>query len=478
MALHSDTAAGGPGRRRDLFPAVLFAVPMCFYLFFAFFDGAVICADSPSYLSMDISREPGYPLLLAAFRFLFRGSEGYLTGVVLLQSLLAAAAAFCMADYLYRELGLSRLTAGLVLCIPMAVSLLCRFAAKRGSMYSNSILTEGITISCYLLFFRYLLEFYFHEKRRALVLCCLLAFVMISARKQMTIALILLVFGIALMAFRKRRALWGAKTALLCAAAVLAAVVSLDMGYNYLLRGEAVRHSSDGRFLTTVAFYTARRSDGDFIEDEALRTLFLEIYDRCDAAGYLMDSAGEGWLEQVSHFGDHYDHIQIDTMWPMINAFVQEQAETTDVTLGRGADQIMEEFSRLVLPHNPGRLLRVFWNNFLSGLITTAAQRRGILVWYGLGIYPLFLLLLLRSLREQAKRSQTEGQKRGWREKENAFAVFTLASVLINVGVVSLMIFCQTRYTIYNMPLLYIALVLLLFPGRGGACEAPQNMLE
>ena len=37
-----------------------------------------------------------------------------------------------------------------------------------------------------------------------------------------------------------------------------------------------------------------------------------------------------------------------------------------------------------------------------------------------------------------------------------------LLSIFFNVGLVSLVIFCQTRYTIYNMALFYIALILML----------------
>ena len=44
------------------------------------------------------------------------------------------------------------------------------------------------------------------------------------------------------------------------------------------------------------------------------------------------------------------------------------------------------------------------------------------------------------------------------------FSSLTLLSVLLNVGLVSLVIFCQTRYTIYNMALFYISLMLMLEP--------------
>lgn len=132
-----------------VFSVVLLGICLCFYLFFAFYDGAVICVDSPGYISMRLSREPFYPLLLAFFRKLFSSfpNDFYLTAVAFFQSILMAAATWALVRYIWKELRLPRLIAFLSLMMPLAVSFLCRFAAKRESMYSNSILTEGIAIS-------------------------------------------------------------------------------------------------------------------------------------------------------------------------------------------------------------------------------------------------------------------------------------------------------------------------------------------
>ncbi len=62
-------------------------------------------------------------------------------------------------------------------------------------------------------------------------------------------------------------------------------------------------------------------------EDEEVRTLFLKIYDVCEEKGYLKHSAGQGWFNRVTHFGDFYDCIQIDTMGPMITQYVQANYE-------------------------------------------------------------------------------------------------------------------------------------------------------
>ena len=242
----------------------------------------------------------------------------------------------------------------------------------------------------------------------------------------------------------------GIFTTLLCAISIFLGNTALDLSYNYVLRGEFVRHSSDTRFITTIAFYTADREDCAYIEDEEIQDLFLEIYDVCYQNGYLKSSAEKGWLNRVSHFGDHYDHIQIDTMWPMVNQFAKEHAGSDVVSLNKNADQIMNTINQALIPHEIVKIAGTFADNFLSGLVTTVAQRRSVLIWYSLFIYLVYILLLIRQIRK------------GKNRKVILAAAFTLVSILLNVGLVSLVIFCQTRYTIYNMALFYISLTLMI----------------
>lgn len=91
-----------------------------FYLFFAFFDGAVICVDSPGYIGMSIAREPAYPIFLAFLRSIFTHFDPdlYLTVAAVLQSLLAAFSAWSFASYLLREYQISRLLSLAILYTP------------------------------------------------------------------------------------------------------------------------------------------------------------------------------------------------------------------------------------------------------------------------------------------------------------------------------------------------------------------------
>lgn len=440
-------------KNTDFYSVFILVISLAFYLFFALFDGAVICVDSPSYIEMNIAREPLYPMFLAFFRTLFSGcsSDFYLTVAVIIQSILAAFASWSLAAYLTKEFHLNKLFSLITLFITFAVSLLCRFAAQRGSMYSNSILTEGIAISCYLLFFRFLIEYVFRQNTKSLFICSVLTFILLSTRKQMLFSLAMLIVCILLVFFSQKQYFKGLLTVFICTVCIFFCSTVLDLGYNYILRGKVAGHSGDTRFITTMAFYTAGRDDAQYIEDTDLQNLFREIYDICEENGYLKSSAQKGWLNRVSHFGDNYDCIQIDTMWPLINEFAKERCGENVVDLNEHADEIMNIINISVIPHNIPEIISTISDNFLSGLITTVAQRNSILIWYSLFLYLFYVLLLIYHI------CVTKDKK------TIVFALLTLTSVILNVGLVSMVIFCQTRYTIYNMALFYISLLLMLY---------------
>ena len=143
--------------RENLFSIIMLLGTITFYLFFAIYDGVVIGVDSPTYIEMSFAREPFYPLFLAFFRLF--GSENYLLHAVICQSLLMAFSGWILADYLRGKLCIYKIYSTILYFLPIATSLLCRFVAKRGSMYTNSILTEGICTSLYLLFIYCILKY-------------------------------------------------------------------------------------------------------------------------------------------------------------------------------------------------------------------------------------------------------------------------------------------------------------------------------
>lgn len=444
-------------KNKENYPAyLLFGISILYYLFFFFLDGAIICHDSPNYIDMNFSREPFYPLFLAILRGLFFWNDSfYLTAAVFLQSLLAAIAAASFVNYIRKEWKLHTLLSLLLLVFPLFTSFLCRFGAKRSAMYSNSILTEGIAISLYLLFFRYLLEYRQHQTKKSFWGCLILCIILLSTRKQM--AIVTALFCLVLLASEWKHSIKkGVLKAFLTGMLILAVSLLFDRGYNYCLRGEFVGHSNDNRFVSTMIFYTAERSDSAYINDPALRELFLQIYDTCDEKGYMMHSAKEGWNNENNHFGESYDMIQLYELVPSLTEYVGTHYDLVQTDIERTIDEINTVFISSLLPHELPKIGRVLVNNFLSGLITTVAKNNTILIYYTVAVYLLYLLILAVLIIR--KRKSPIGDSLS---KTIQLSVYTLLGIILNLLLVSAVIFCQSRYTIYNMPLFYISFVMM-----------------
>ena len=438
---------------------------MSFYILFYALDGVIICVDSPSYIRQYIFREPIYPSYLALMRVLFGTSEDiYLSYAVLFQCILTGVCTFCFVRFIERRFSLSLFHTLVVTFICLGVSLICRFLAGRGSMYSNCILTESICIPLFLLFTRFVTEYLIDGKKKALIFALIVSLILISTRKQMLITLILLAFAIIYVRVTRfkseghivKKLIRGAVTSLGLIFIVLAANKGIEYIYSYSLRDQVSSHFNDNRFLTTVAFYTAEREDASLIGDTELEELFLEIYDLCDAESSMMHSAEGGILERADHFADHYDMIQIDHMWPIFEEFAGNKLNDPDpVTRETYVDEISNKIAMSILPKRIPRMIAVFACNMAKGLCNTIAKSGTLFVPFVIIIYLAFIFAIILLKHKNKNES-------GAYDPEIIFGTYALLSVMVNVITVSLLIFPQVRYTIYNMPVFYTALWILI----------------
>lgn len=429
---------------------ITFVSAVAFYVAFAIIDGAVICVDSPGYIEMSISREPLYPSYLAFFRLVF-GSAGetYLLAAAIGQCLIAGLCTWSLIDFVTKKANLRPVFEILFLIICFSVSLLCRFVAKRGSMYNTCILTESLCIPLIMLFSRFILSYCMEKNKKDLIISVILSLAMILTRKQMLITIVLIIAAIIYVN------LISLKTLILivvCSLAILGGNKVLDYTYNYAVHGGAFAHFNDNRFLTTVVFYVSEREDGEKITNPGLRELFYEIYDVCDSEGSMLHSASGSVYEKNNHFVDHYDKIQIDHMLYMIRDYAEETYKVaTQSDREAKVDEISNELAWSVIPAVWPKMIGLFARNFLYGIVNTVGKATMKIMYpYAILVFLGYVALLIVNI------------KRNKNNFINIFACFTLLAILLNVAGVAATIFCQVRYMIYMMPLFYIGLVLLL----------------
>ena len=281
-----------------------------------------------------------------------------------------------------------------------------------------------------------------------------MSWVLITTRKQMYITLIVIALALVFKVFREEKIKDSIKRYLLTIGLMMSLIIIgnrvFEYAYSYYLYGEMGTHFNDNRFLTTVVFYVSELDDGQYIEDEAVRQVFEKIYVVCDSEESMMHSANGNLLSRTQHFENHYDMIQIDHMWPEFEEYAF--AITTD---GVGREAIVDEMSatiaRSLIPHVWPKMIKVFLNNFLEGITNTIANvRLGVLYYYAIIMIILYCVIL-----------NVHSRKYGWTPVA-MLGLLVFALLIINVISVAMLIFCQFRYMIYNMPLFYISFLIMI----------------
>ena len=424
---------------------------LVFYLGFALLDGYGLYPDSQSYIDMAVGREPLYALYLALFRLCFGGlgESAWLTAAMLGQSVLAAWAGWFFTRRCAALFDLRRLESAAIALCTLLPSLMCRFLANRHAMYSTSILSESLAFPLFTVFFIVLLTWALRGKPKDLLWAALLALLLYSTRKQMVVTLPLLVLAGLYRGLRARRFWKTALVSVLLALTVLLTNQVLDRGYNYALRGEALRHTGDMRFVSTMLLYTAEEEDAALFSDDDTRELFLEVLDAADKKEYRQRYAPSDWFGRSLYFMNVYDGIQYLCLRDTIEARAAERFGDDALAMVLEKDRVYGAINAALLPVSAGRLVGVVLDSFLVGLVSTVLAQRRLFTLPALLLYAVFIVLLVLNIRRK-------------REVEAAFGALTLLSILGNVALVSLTIFCQARYTLYNMPMFYAGAFLLL----------------
>jgi len=483
----------------ESFKILSFVLPLIFYIGIAVLDGPVWCVDSQSYVSMDFSREPVYPLFLALIRKIFetfkfsgefKGQPSYLFCAVILQSLLWVYTSWRLGNEVYnvasRYLNLnSALFIGYAgVLSQMAVASLNRFAAKRGSMYSESIMTESIAIPLFVIFTIELWHLHRAYLQRNIVRVFVLAILIASVRKQMLICLILWGFSAFVMyLFINRQD--GIHKFFITVLMIVAAIVSIkgvDRIYNSALRGRFVEHIGNSKGGLDTVLYTARSEDAELFKDYEkfpdLDALYTSIFEACNeqqlnieyAPGYeKRDQANvfnSDWAAMASHYAESYDVIGFDIVQVKCDEYVAEHfpgLKLCDAQLKE--DEVEGILFKTLLKHAFERIKKgegkaiiyVFTANVLKAFVISVANiSPKILIPISFFMYLLFLtsfvLLFLSSI------FGNRGNEKYVKDDFLLLAFLTLSGIAINSVVTGSMIFPQPRYMCYGMGLFYLAL--------------------
>lgn len=489
------------------FELLSFVLLMVFFVGIALIDGPKWCVDTPSYVDMDYTREPVYPLFLLGLRTLFEKLEitsvaydlpAYLTMAVVLQSILWVVAIHRLGVYIYDlcSKSMSHVKARVMMllaeALQVAVAFLNRFAAKRGSMYSESLMTESLAMPLFVLFTVLLLKSLEEYKIWDCVKLFLLATLISSIRKQMLVVVLMWGFtSFVLHLFIKRyRSLKKFSYTVIFAVLTIVAVALFDRGYNLAVRGVFAGHTGNSKGGLCTVLYTAQPEDVSLFDGNdkypEIGSLFASIMQECRdqqltidfAEGYERGAgqkiATSNWTEVASHYADSYDVIGFDVVLPMCDEYVaQHYPELEGAKARLMEDAIERELFQTLLSGTIAKALRgegkdalyVLKANILKAFVISNANiSPSVLIKISLIIYGIYIALFIAcAVRTVQQTKETAGgqvpESLTTRRKMLVLGLVVMAGLAINCVVTGSMIFPQPRYMCYSMGLFYLSMI-------------------
>lgn len=419
--------------------------------------GAGLYPDSESYLYMTAEREPLYPLFLHLCEKLFQSHQ--LQGVIVIQNLLAACSVAYFTCVMHRLFLRDRkpvLEWGGTLVLwgcALMPNLMTPLGSASHMVLSNSILTEGLTYSFYLLFatelIRGLLEKGkgIRDRRNAYLRALVFVFLLLLLRNQMVTTLLIwiIVTGFSVLDPKTE----GKKKVFRCGGILLAALVvfllksvCFQLYYDTYCEGYSGKDLGNVGFLAN-ALYLADGTENVIIQDNMLQSAYEQMRMEQLKQGLFVQRAGTP-IGRALHYEDCYDPLKFDVIQPILEKEVKARGITGRDVNATVYGQCGELFREL-LPTVRGSYLSSIGDNLCLGLIRTVSLPHGVFLLMGIAVYLALLVLLVWNIREKKSR------------EIRLLLFLALGMTLLHTGATATVIMCLSRYVIYNTTLLYSA---------------------
>jgi hypothetical protein len=439
-------------KKRNLTEVLIFFV-------FAIFFGALLVVGKPLYLGdtyqyemQFVTREPIYSLIIQLFRFISADNHYYL--IIVFQNILAVIANTIFVCNIRKMFDIKNYMLPIIIILVLSPHIMTPLASSTGMIITNSLLSEGVSYSLYLFFILHMLKAIMVRKvlGKDSILAVIWAVVVSMVRGQFMALLIawLVAMFVILMIDKKWKNL---VIAIMIIAVGFVGRSLIVKTYNYCENGLFVTTATGGASFVSNVIYVTDREDGESIEDDGIRQVFYEIYDMAYEGGYNYKFSPNGLIERGYHLEDSHDRIKFDCFYVVANEYI---SQTKGISIGDyqlmmvEADKVASSLIAKLLPKVFGRWIYNYLAMATMGFIRSVAVVNSVLNWYAVGIYILAIILTILV----------------WRHNHNSKQAYFMALVLLlivgNVTATSLMIMCISRYVLYNLPLFYLAFILLV----------------
>lgn len=440
------------------FELILAGISVYYFLFL----GEAGCAytnDSLGYLEIGFERFPVYTMLFQLFLNLF-GVERYQLYVIYFQGLLAVLCVILLLIFLTRQFRLSRresIFIYLALIMPYGIDTLWN---EPRYVYTHFIATEGITYSLYYLFIACLLHFLFNRRKSALLGTLFLIPVMCCTRSQLMICYPVLAVSIVYVYWRSIKKLLLSFLFLLCS---ILSVTCINNGYHWYYQGDFEPSSVNEFTLFSNLIFVSDEEDVNLIEDEVSAGLFREIFAQSYALHYNYDFAPAGFTGLSDTLVNSHDKIKFDILYPVMKEYTASLNLDSKWEEDRVQRDMLKSMSSVLRKDNFSKWLHTCISLIPRALMlsfnpVTPPQILGLCYAYALFMSLLISLYILYRL---------------IKFRQFTPPILSLCAVYIllmtNAVGLSISLYGLSRYTNYNLGLIYIVIFLCMrqyFPSK------------
>jgi hypothetical protein len=432
---------------------------LIFAIFAAFF-GVLLISGEPLYLGdtyqhemQFVTRDPIYALMIQLLRWISPDNHYYL--IIVVQNILAVIANTLFVCNIRKMFNLRNYMLPAVILVLLSPHIMTPIVSSTNMIITNSLLSEGIAYSLYLFFALYMLKAIYARKLlgKYSILAFIWAVVVSMVRGQFMVLILVwfLSMGVILLLDKK----WKEIAILIVMLAVgFAGRTMIVKTYNYCEQGLFVSTVSGKASFVSNVIYVADREDGEAINDDRLREVFYEIYDMAYDGGNNYKFSPKGLISRANHHENSHDNIKFDCFYIVANEYV---TETKGITVGDyqlmmiEADNVAGELISSLYPKVFAKWLYNYIAMVAMGFIRSVLVVNPILNWLAVAIYILAVVLTILEFRKNKA------------SRAAIFMAVVLLMIVGNVTATSLMIMCISRYVLYNLPLFYLALIMLIY---------------
>ena len=428
---------------------IIIALTILIYTFFYVHDGAVIGVDTAGYKNMVLAREPGYSLLIRLFLVIF--GEGYYAQTLVLGQMILACVATCMLTFTVAGIWkLEDISTGIVWGIQVAFLLLCRFFSGRGAIYPSIVLTEGVTYSLYFLFIKAILQINQNMSKKRLIEVMIYCILMMFVRSQLIVTFLGL---IALFFFKAvfSQIPWKEWLFIIGSSLIgILFVICMDKLYTQTIYGIPSGVVGSNSFFFVSGMYGAQETDIELFEDAEERLIFTDIYKICRSEGLNAEYAGDGFLGDIKHYAECFDTIKFTVAQPYMMQYYEKQGIVNPIEREILTDAMLKKMGMPLFRDNIATKMKVSAQDIICGMMRTIAKASSILIPFVVLAYGCFVFML-------------GGLFHGKKNCMTAWAgLFVLLMLVGNTLAVSLLIFSEPRYLLYNTVPFYMMGYLML----------------